>query len=96
MSPILGAVHETAKGLSKAGVIDQATMRAFDRLCLSPFEPLSPTPLVQKHELYGRGLTNRPADDDGAARGRPTSRAARRSRAAARDRRLITLNIIID
>ena len=42
-SAILEAVHETAKGLSEAGVIEQVTMREFDRLCLLPVEPLRPT-----------------------------------------------------
>ena len=32
-SPILDAVYETAKGLNKAGVMDQVTQREFDRLC---------------------------------------------------------------
>ena len=41
-SPILQAVHETAKGLHKAGVMDQLTLREFDRLCLPPVEPLEP------------------------------------------------------
>ena len=41
-SPILEAVHETAKGLHKAGVMDQLTMREFDRLCLPPVEALQP------------------------------------------------------
>ena len=41
-SPILEAVHETAKGLNKAGVLDQVTLREFDRLCLPPVEPLEP------------------------------------------------------
>ena len=41
-SRILDAVHETAKGLREAGAIDQLTMRQFDRLCLSPVEPLKP------------------------------------------------------
>jgi putative transcriptional regulator len=31
-SAILKAVHETAKGLHKSGVIDQVTLREFDRL----------------------------------------------------------------
>jgi putative transcriptional regulator len=39
---ILASVHETATGLHKAGVIDKATMREFDALCLTPVEPLSP------------------------------------------------------
>ncbi len=41
-SPILEAVHETATGLHKAGVMDQVTLREFDRLCLPPVEPLEP------------------------------------------------------
>lgn len=39
-SAILEAVHETAKGLHKAGVIDQVTLREFDCLCLLPTKPL--------------------------------------------------------
>ena len=34
--PILEAVHETAKGLHKAGAMNATTMREFDALCLSP------------------------------------------------------------
>jgi putative transcriptional regulator len=41
-SLILDAVHETAKGLHKAGIMDQRTLREFDRLCLQPVEPLEP------------------------------------------------------
>jgi putative transcriptional regulator len=33
---ILGAVHETAQGLAKAGVMDTVTLREFDVLCLPP------------------------------------------------------------
>lgn len=33
---ILDTVHETAKGLHKAGVMDTTTMREFDALCLPP------------------------------------------------------------
>ena len=33
---ILDTVHETAKGLHKAGVMDATTMREFDALCLPP------------------------------------------------------------
>nr|MDZ7997833.1 hypothetical protein [Aulosira sp. DedVER01a] len=39
-SPILEAVPKTATGLHKAGLIDQTTLREFDRLCLSVIEPL--------------------------------------------------------
>src|ERR1700693_1807435 len=42
-SAILEAVHETAKGLHAAGVMEQVTLREFDRLCLPPVEPLSPS-----------------------------------------------------
>lgn len=41
-SAILEAVHETAKGFHAAGVMDQITLREFDRLCLPPIEPLRP------------------------------------------------------
>ena len=35
-SKALAAVHETALGLSDAGVIDKRTMKAFDAMCLTP------------------------------------------------------------
>jgi putative transcriptional regulator len=41
-SKILTSVHKTAKGLHGAAVMDQATMREFDALCLTPVEPLKP------------------------------------------------------
>ena len=46
-SPILEAVHETAAGLFKAGVMDQITLREFDRLCMPPVEPLAPDQIKQ-------------------------------------------------
>lgn len=49
-SAILEAVHDTAKGLRKAGVIDQVTLREFDRLCLPPVEPLLPEQIKQIRE----------------------------------------------
>ena len=39
---ILASVHKTATGLHKAGLMDKATMREFDALCLTPVEPLTP------------------------------------------------------
>src|SRR5437879_4196858 len=36
------SVRETAVGLHKAGLVDKATMREFDALCLTPVEPLTP------------------------------------------------------
>ena len=38
---ILDAVHDTATGLQKAGVMDKETMRDFDALCLPPVKNLS-------------------------------------------------------
>ena len=40
-SAILEAVHETAKGLHNAGIMDQVTMREFDRLCPPPIEQIA-------------------------------------------------------
>ncbi len=41
-SDILAAMHETVAGLHSIGLVDQATMRSFDALCLTPVEVLSP------------------------------------------------------
>ncbi|HEY4168372.1 MAG TPA: DNA-binding transcriptional regulator [Reyranella sp.] len=41
-SDALAAVHETVAGLREAGVIDRRSMKAFDDLCLTPIEPLTP------------------------------------------------------
>jgi putative transcriptional regulator len=49
-SPILEAVHDTVKGLHKAGVMDQVTLREFDRLCLPPVEPLKPQQIKKIRE----------------------------------------------
>lgn len=49
-SAILEAVHDTAKGLYKAGVMDQVTLREFDRLCLPPIEPLKPEQIKRIRE----------------------------------------------
>ena len=49
-SPILEAVRATAQGLHKAGVMDQATLREFDRLCLPPVEALEPEQIKQIRE----------------------------------------------
>lgn len=58
-STILEAVHDTAKGLHKAGVLDQVTLREFDRLCLPPIEPLEPEQInkfAKPHESAKRCL----------------------------------------
>ncbi|MGY0196870.1 helix-turn-helix domain-containing protein [Leptothrix sp. BB-4] len=49
-SPILEAVRETAHGLHKAGVLDQVTLREFDRICLPPIEPMAPEQIRQIRE----------------------------------------------
>ena len=41
-SEALAAVHETAQGLADAGVMAKRTMRAFDKMCLTPVEEMSP------------------------------------------------------
>src|SRR5215470_6851308 len=41
-SKILTSVRKTASGLHKAGLVDKATMREFDVLCLTPVKPLTP------------------------------------------------------
>jgi putative transcriptional regulator len=41
-SNALAAVHETALGLHEAGVMDKRTLKAFDEICLTPVEALTP------------------------------------------------------
>lgn len=41
-STLLEAVHETARDLHSAGVMEQVTLREFDRMCLPPVPPLAP------------------------------------------------------
>lgn len=49
-SPIPEAVHETAAGLHQAGVMDQVTMRKFNRMCLPPVPQLEPEQIKQIRE----------------------------------------------
>jgi putative transcriptional regulator len=49
-SAILETVHQTASGLHAAGVMDQLTMREFDRLCLPPVEALEPAQIKRIRE----------------------------------------------
>jgi putative transcriptional regulator len=49
-SAILEAVRETAKGLHAAGVMDQLTLREFDRMCLPPIEALQPEDIKKIRE----------------------------------------------
>jgi putative transcriptional regulator len=41
-SDALAAIHETASDLHDAGVMDKRTLRAFDELCLTPVQPMTP------------------------------------------------------
>ncbi len=38
---ILSTVHKTARGLKKAGLLEETTMREFDALCLPPVQEFS-------------------------------------------------------
>jgi putative transcriptional regulator len=42
-SRILESVHETARGLYRAGVMDEKAMRQFDALCLPRLRQYTPT-----------------------------------------------------
>ncbi|MFZ4605900.1 MAG: helix-turn-helix domain-containing protein [Caulobacter sp.] len=41
-SDIIASVYESVAGLHGIGLVDQATMRRFDAMCLTPVENLSP------------------------------------------------------
>lgn len=41
-SELLAALHETAEGLDKAGLLDKRTMRQFDKLALTEVHAYSP------------------------------------------------------
>ncbi len=55
-SDILQTVHKTASGLHRAGVIDKATMREFDALCLTPVTPMAPEEIraLRERELVSQ------------------------------------------
>ncbi len=41
-SEVLASVHETALGMTEAGVMAKRTMKAFDEMCLTPIAEMSP------------------------------------------------------
>lgn len=51
-SSILEAVHEAASGLHQAGVMDGATLREFDALCLSPVKTYTPIQIKSLRQRY--------------------------------------------
>jgi putative transcriptional regulator len=53
-SGVLASVHKTVAGLHKIGLMDKATMREFDAVCLTPVEPLSPTEIRALRERERR------------------------------------------
>ena len=62
-SEILAAAHETALGLTDAGVMAKRTMRAFDEMCLTPVEEMTPKDIrelrIREHasqEVFARYL----------------------------------------
>jgi putative transcriptional regulator len=52
-SLIAEAVHETASGLHRIGLIDQKTMREFDASCLTAIEPLTPEEILALRDRAG-------------------------------------------
>jgi len=49
-SAIIDAEHHTVKGLNRAGVMDQVTLREFDPLWRPPVEPLEPAAIKRIRE----------------------------------------------
>lgn len=52
-SPIAAAMHETVKGMYRASVVDNKTMRQFDVHCLTSREDLSADDIVAMREHAG-------------------------------------------
>ena len=52
-SGVMASVHETAEGLTAAGVMSKQTMREFDEICLTPVRPLTPEEIRQLREREG-------------------------------------------
>ncbi|SMF84117.1 transcriptional regulator, XRE family [Tistlia consotensis] len=60
-SDILATVHESVSGLHKAGLVDQATMRSFEALCLTTVEKLSPAEIraLREREQVSQAVFSR-------------------------------------
>jgi putative transcriptional regulator len=52
-SRISAAIHDTAAGLHRIGLLDKATMREFDASCLTAVEPLSAREIVAIRKRAG-------------------------------------------
>ncbi|HXG79456.1 MAG TPA: DNA-binding transcriptional regulator [Methyloceanibacter sp.] len=57
-SRLAEAIHETAAGLHRAGLIDKATMRSFDASCLTNVEEFSPRAIaaLRRREGVSQGV----------------------------------------
>ncbi len=57
-SPLSEALHETAAGLHRIGLLDKETMRSFDASCLTRVVELSPKEIValRKREGISQGV----------------------------------------
>ena len=52
-SRVMASVHETAEGLTSAGVTSKQTMSEFDELCLTPARPLTAEEIRDLREREG-------------------------------------------
>ena len=52
-SKLAEAIHDTAAGLHRIGLLDKATMREFDLSCLTTVQPLSAKQIVALREREG-------------------------------------------
>jgi putative transcriptional regulator len=52
-SRMSAAIHETAAGLHRIGLMDKETMREFDASCLTAVEPLSPREILAIRKRVG-------------------------------------------
>jgi putative transcriptional regulator len=52
-SRIFAAIHETAAGLHRIGLLDKATMHEFEASCLTAVKPLSPKKIVALRRRAG-------------------------------------------
>jgi putative transcriptional regulator len=52
-SHMSAAIHETAAGLHRIGLMDKKTMHEFDASCLAAVEPLSPKEILAIRKRVG-------------------------------------------
>lgn len=52
-SDIAAAVHESMHDLYEIGIVDEKTMRHFDKTCLTSIEPLSPEEIAEIRQHSG-------------------------------------------